>query len=64
MEAFGAEDQRKLRRGEGFPGYDIQLFPPRKNTGVDVAPRNIKALQAQKGTEPIRPMTRKNGKLQ
>lgn len=38
MEAYQTETNRKVKRGEGFPGYDIQLFPPRKNTNVNTNP--------------------------
>ena len=36
VEAFQTENERKMKRGEGSPGYDIQLPSPRKqqiNTG-------------------------------
>jgi hypothetical protein len=42
MEAYQTEAQRKAKRGEGFPGYDIQLFPPKKpgiNTGPSFKPK-------------------------
>ncbi len=38
MEAYGAEQQRKLNSQRGFPGEDIQLFPAKKKTGINTGP--------------------------
>ena len=40
MEAFSTEQQRQLARGQGFPGYDIQLFADKnkKNNKINIGP--------------------------
>jgi hypothetical protein len=38
MEAYNTEQQRQLKRGQGFPGYDIDLRPPVNKSNVNTAP--------------------------
>lgn len=48
MEAFQTETERKIKRGEGFPGYDIYLPPSKKKKAVKAGPSDSKLRELEK----------------